>query len=288
MKQQNERILAVVVTYNRLELLKRCIQSLLSQTFKDFDILIINNGSTDGTKEWLDTLPDSIIRIHQDNLGGAGGFYAGQKYGMESNYDWIWMMDDDGVPDCRQLEELLNAAMYAGANIIAPIVLNIDQQDEEAFYPGNKLMLPKGMISENTRYVCPFNGIMFNRSVMENIGLIKKELFIWGDEREYTLRWRNAGYKEIAALKAVHYHPKIKTVYDNVFPFTSRYRVSIKPKHLSKYYYHNNGYINRRYFPARVTLIEGLLYSFYFIRKLELKEFSKFIKYYLKGVLNHD
>lgn len=281
-------ILAVVVTYNRLNLLKRCLKGLQMQVYDKFDILIVNNGSTDGTKEWLDSLGDQIKVIHQDNLGGAGGFYAGQKFGLDNGYEWVWMMDDDGVPDCHQLEELLNAANYSDTNIIAPIVLNIDKQDEEAFYPGEKLELPKGMISENTRYVCPFNGIMFNRSVLENIGLIKKELFIWGDEREYTLRWRKAGYKEIAALKAVHYHPQIKTVYDNVLPFTSKYRVSIKPQHLSKYYYRNNGYINRRYFSPRVVLIEGLLYSIYFIRKLDLKEFSKFIKYYLKGVFNHD
>lgn len=104
------KILAVVVTYNRLELLKRCIKGLQSQTLKDFDILIVNNGSTDGTKEWIDSLSKEILRIHQGNLGGAGGFYAGQKYGYDNGYEWIWMMDDDGVPDSNQLSELLKVA----------------------------------------------------------------------------------------------------------------------------------------------------------------------------------
>ena len=68
-----ENILAVVVTYNRINDLKLCINSLRNQTYRDFDILIVDNGSTDGTKEFVDSLEDIIV-IHQDNLGGAGGF----------------------------------------------------------------------------------------------------------------------------------------------------------------------------------------------------------------------
>lgn len=173
------KILAVVVTYNRLELLKRCIKGLQSQTLKDFDILIVNNGSTDGTKEWIDSLSKEILRIHQGNLGGAGGFYAGQKYGYDNGYEWIWMMDDDGVPDSNQLSELLKVAERYDKKIIGPLVLNIDRHEEEAFYPASSLVIPDTEFSENTRYVCPFNGILFNREVLDRIGLVNKELFIW-------------------------------------------------------------------------------------------------------------
>ena len=70
-----KKILAVIVTYNRVNDLKNCVNSLRRQTYKYFDILVVNNGSTDGTKEFVDSLEDIIV-IHQDNLGGAGGFYA--------------------------------------------------------------------------------------------------------------------------------------------------------------------------------------------------------------------
>ena len=48
------KILIGIVTYNRKELLDRCIQYLRKQTYDDFDLLVINNGSTDGTNEYLD------------------------------------------------------------------------------------------------------------------------------------------------------------------------------------------------------------------------------------------
>lgn len=283
---QKNAILAVVVTYNRLELLKRCISALNNQTYHDFDILIVNNGSTDGTKEWVDSLPDSIIKLHQDNLGGAGGFYAGQKYAMDNGYEWVWMMDDDGVPEQNQIRELHYAAINNNLQIVAPLVANIDIPDEEAFYPGSKFDFAKWdsqMFSSETMYVCPFNGIMFHRSVMEKIGLIKKELFIWGDEREYTLRWRTAGIKDYAVFKAIHYHPQIKSKYDRVLPWTDKYRVVIKPKKFTKYYYRNNGYINKQYGSSKSCIAEFILYSVYFLRKFDIPELFKFIKHYSLG-----
>ena len=79
---ENTFVACVVVTYNRLGCLKQCLNALRNQSCQQFDIIVVNNGSTDGTKEFLDSQKDIIV-IHQQNLGGAGGFYAGMKYMME-------------------------------------------------------------------------------------------------------------------------------------------------------------------------------------------------------------
>ena len=72
----------VVVTYNRLSLLKEVIESLRVQSYRDYQIVVVNNGSTDETPLWLEKQKD-IITITQDNLGGAGGFHTGMKYVAE-------------------------------------------------------------------------------------------------------------------------------------------------------------------------------------------------------------
>ncbi|RYZ98092.1 MAG: glycosyltransferase, partial [Sphingobacteriaceae bacterium] len=90
----NESIVGVVVTFNRLDLLKNCITSLKRQTRSLDQIIVVNNGSTDGTEKWLNE-QQGLIVIHQENSGGAGGFHRGMKEGYEHNYDWIWVMDDD-------------------------------------------------------------------------------------------------------------------------------------------------------------------------------------------------
>lgn len=63
------RIIAVVVTFNRLQLLQRVILSLQKQSVTINKIIVVNNGSTDGTKEWLDGQSELHV-IHQENVGG--------------------------------------------------------------------------------------------------------------------------------------------------------------------------------------------------------------------------
>jgi GT2 family glycosyltransferase len=96
---------------NRLSDLKRCIGALRNQTLKIDLILVVNNGSTDGTQEWLTTQSD-ITTITQVNTGSAGGQYTAFKYAYEGEADWIWTMDDDVVPQSDALESLLDAANF--------------------------------------------------------------------------------------------------------------------------------------------------------------------------------
>ena len=97
---------AVVVTYNRHDLLVRCIKCLRGQTVRLDNVIVVNNGSTDGTKEWLDKQTDLDV-IHQENVGGSGGFYRGIEHAYESGYEWIWCMDDDVFPEPNCLEMLM-------------------------------------------------------------------------------------------------------------------------------------------------------------------------------------
>ena len=103
------KIIAVVVTYNRLNLLQRVVGALKGQSRKLDKIYIINNGSTDGTKEWLD-VQTGLNVIHQENVGGSGGFYRGIQEASKEKCDWIWCMDDDVFPRENCLETLLNVA----------------------------------------------------------------------------------------------------------------------------------------------------------------------------------
>ena len=101
------KITAVVVTFNRLELLKQGIECLRKQQ-KLTGIIVVNNGSTDGTREWLNAQPGLLV-VHQDNVGGSGGFYTGIERAYSEGADWIWCMDDDVFPrpDCLDRLQLI-------------------------------------------------------------------------------------------------------------------------------------------------------------------------------------
>ena len=82
----NESI-AIVVTYNRKELLQKNIRALLGQSRAEFDILVIDNASTDGTQELVGRMAEESSRIAYintgSNLGGAGGFSYGMQIACE-------------------------------------------------------------------------------------------------------------------------------------------------------------------------------------------------------------
>ncbi|RYY64396.1 MAG: glycosyltransferase, partial [Chitinophagaceae bacterium] len=87
-----EKVIAVVVTYNRQQLLSQCIDALRSQTRRPDTILVVNNGSTDNTEDWLKIQKD-IIFISQGNTGSAGGFHTAIQYAFKNGYTWTWCMD---------------------------------------------------------------------------------------------------------------------------------------------------------------------------------------------------
>ena len=99
-------VVVVVVTYNRLDLLKRNVACLKGQSVALSEIIVVNNGSTDGTQQWLD-VQYGIKVIHQSNVGGAGGFYTGMENALRLKPDRIWCMDDDVFPRPDCLEHLL-------------------------------------------------------------------------------------------------------------------------------------------------------------------------------------
>lgn len=107
------KVNCVIVTYNRLALLKECLAAIEKQTYPIHKVIVIDNCSTDGTKEYLKAYavrPQfQVIRTEQ-NIGGAGGFSLGVKTSVLGGGDYTWMMDDDTIPSPKALEALMQTA----------------------------------------------------------------------------------------------------------------------------------------------------------------------------------
>ena len=202
---------AVVVTYNRLNLLKECIAALLNQDYRLKKIFIINNASTDGTKDYLDSLKDDRLAIiHKDkNEGGAGGFYYGMKAAYEDSCDFVWIMDDDTVPTPGALMELINSYKLLGGNEIGFLASNVKFKDGSPcfmnicntnFNWGE--FAEHGIIRVNH---CSFVSALIPTSVIKEFGYPIKEYFVWGDDGEYSTRLL-LKYKGYVCTKSIVYH----------------------------------------------------------------------------------
>lgn len=195
--EDNRKVIAVVVTYNRKELLKEAIEALLNQEYENCDILVVDNASTDGTKEYIDELLKNT-RVHYENtganLGGAGGFNYGMKRAVELGYEYIWIMDDDTIPYKESLKELINADNILQGNYgyLSSVALWKDgkpcKMNRQKIYKDwyEEAQLLKNSIIRT--YYSTFVSFFLKASVIKKVGFPIKEFFIWGDDVEYSNR----------------------------------------------------------------------------------------------------
>ena len=208
------RIVAVVVTFNRLPLLQRLV-ARLRETPDLSEVIVADNASTDGTGAWLRDQPPPVHALAlPDNRGGAGGFHAGLAAAIERDADLVWLMDDDGIPDPDCLAVLLKADGY---DFWGPAVLAEQDPSRLCFpirLPGRSTVVHRmAEVEEAARggaiadVVIPFNGVLVTRDLVARIGLPREEFFIWGDDVEYLWRARKAGARTGTVVDSHFLHP---------------------------------------------------------------------------------
>ncbi|MGH7425259.1 MAG: glycosyltransferase, partial [Candidatus Methylomirabilales bacterium] len=103
----SERVAAVVVTFNRREVLREALNALLSQTVP-LTVLVVDNGSGDSTGRMIEAeFPDVVYLGQADNLGPAGGFAVGVEEALRRGAAWVWLFNDDDRPSPDALAHLL-------------------------------------------------------------------------------------------------------------------------------------------------------------------------------------
>jgi GT2 family glycosyltransferase len=219
-----ERIIAVVVSYNRHALLAECINAIRYQTKKPDAILVVNNGSVDYTSVWLDQQTD-IIQIYQENKGSAGGYNTAISWAYEKGYSMIWCMDDDSCPKYDALENLL---LYKGYELELLNCAVINKDNKSTFVSKTKNYSCIEEVKERMiEGVChPFNGTLIHRSIIEKVGLPQTNFFYWGEEREYFYRIVNK-YK-IPAKTITHsivYHPELSHAHKKEWDYQSSWKM---------------------------------------------------------------
>lgn len=260
----NKKVGIVVVTYNRLTLLQEEIEALRNQTYKDYQIIVVNNSSTDGTLEWLQKQED-IITITQGNVGGAGGFYTGMRYAVENGYEYCWVMDDDVICDPNALKELYDG-YHKKENIgfVCSKVLGID---------GNAMNTPVVDHRGTNGYACyydmieyqmikvihsTFVSVFISTGIIKAVGLPYKEFFIWGDDTEYTKRI-SLNYDSYICCKSIVVH---KRAIQKALSFDNE----TNPNRLRNFYYkfRNEAFIVRKFDNKSIyfSALENIIRSF--------------------------
>ncbi len=269
------RIVGVVVTFNRLELVQGLV-AVLRQVPELDAVVVVDNASADGTGAWLSEQADEFVTpvLLDTNTGGAGGFHTGLDAALAAGADLVWLMDDDGVPDQGCLSDLLT---HTDLDFWGPVVVDIDEPDRLVFpirLPGTTKVAhrvaevskaaPTGVLHD---VVIPFNGVLVRRELVERIGLVRSELFIWGDDHEYRLRAERAGARIGTVVAATFRHPTVGELGTPMAFGRTTYNDS--PSDLKHYCMARNNLVNLRTYrgwPHALAFVAKTLWFYSFTR----------------------
>lgn len=209
---QSPHVCAFIVTFNRCALLRECVRSLQNGTRPPDEIFIINNASSDGTREMLAAeFPDLPTLHFSSNEGASRGYYEGFKHGFENGFDFTWVVDDEGIaaPDC--LEKLL--AQAHGNAVVTPL----KQDSGGRFYgihvwQGRNLDIAPELVGthqpvKREDFLFDFTATLIAREVIQKAGLPNRGFFIWFDDFEFAFRVKARAKADIIAVPdALFFH----------------------------------------------------------------------------------
>ncbi len=249
------KVTYILVTYNRLDLLKQTLSSALNMDEKFDKIIVVNNNSSDGTYEYLQEIEKNYSEIDvincERNMGGSGGFSLGVKHAMEKTPDnWLFLADDDAIPQKDMLKNLKegykNAQNKDEIAALCTSVLNSGKIDT-----GHRARVKKGVffikhkeVSEG-EYSKPFYvdiatfvGLLVKPEVVKKISIPESEFFIYYDDSDYCMKINGHGKILCVPSSKIDHNTKLKASTGITWReyYATRNSLIYVKNHFGKYY----------------------------------------------------
>ncbi|WP_429970350.1 glycosyltransferase family 2 protein [Fructilactobacillus sp. Tb1] len=248
---QTVKVAVVMVTFNRLDYLKVALEKLLNQEFKPAKIFVINNCSTDGTKEYLSTLDDDSLEVINldKNLGGAGGFSKGLELAYNAgNFDYYWVMDDDTYVNPDTLKEFVEALnKFEDVDKVGILASNVRwNETDQPSIMNTPITCPEDWNYKATEGLIKiasssFVSMLISNKALVECGLPISEFFIWGDDVEFSRRVMQKFSGYFVSNSIVNHETKANSGVDML--------EEKNPNKIGRYFYaiRNDSYIAREF-----------------------------------------
>lgn len=205
-----ERVLVIVVTYNAMHWVGRCLDSVMSSSLK-VDLFIVDNGSTDGTGDYISThYPEAILFLSPTNLKFGKGNNVGLEYALKNGYDYVYLLNQDAWVKPDTISILLKVhSTNQKYGILSPLHMASDEKNFEFIF--NRLIASKFSEGYIKKDVIPVGFVqaahmLISRECLEKVGGFSPSFPHYGEDDNYCQRVLYHGYKIgiVPSAKAVH------------------------------------------------------------------------------------
>ena len=201
----------VVLNWNNFKDIKECLESLEKITYPNYEVIVVDNGSKDGsTKKIQEEFPQHIYIYNNDNLGCAGGYNVGMKYAFKRGADYIFPLNNDMIVDRNSLEPLVKAMEDEKTGIVGPATYCYPQK-EKLHTAGELVDYWKGGVKElyltkKGEVDCLSGSYLIRKEVIDKIGYFCELYFLNFEEGEYCIQTKKAGFKIVCEPKSKIWH----------------------------------------------------------------------------------
>jgi len=217
------KVSVIVVNWDRRDLLRACLKSLTNQTQLDFEIIVVENGSTDGSAEMVEReFPN--IRLIQNKVNH--GFCAANNQGIHaSNGEFVALLNNDAEADPGWLSALVESfegradfGMAASKILVWENPQRIDKAGHLIYPDGQNRgrgsgEMDIGQYDRLEEALWPDGcAAMYRREMLDSIGGFDEDLFAYADDAELGLRARIAGWRCVYVPTAVVRHHRGATL----------------------------------------------------------------------------
>ncbi len=212
------KVTVIVVTWNQRAFLEECLRSLRTQTFQDFELVVVDNGASDGTANFLGSLADQQLRVLSNEANR--GFCAANNQGIAAaRGEFVALLNDDATAQPGWLAAMLEAVgsdptvgMVASKIVTYGNPQVIDKVGHLIFLDGQNRGRGTGVIDQgqfdNIRETAWPDGCaaLYRATMLDQIGGFDEDFFAYADDAELGLRARIAGWRAVFAPNAVVRH----------------------------------------------------------------------------------
>jgi hypothetical protein len=198
----NPLVFIIVINYNGTADTMECLESLTELSYSNFNIIVVDNGSSDNSIELsLSEFRDVRLIKNQNNLGFTGGNNIAIKYALENGADYVWLLNNDTVTDKYALTFLVETAMKSDSlGILGSVIYDYHNRNVIQFAGATvdwlNAISPHLIEYTVDNYVERVNGcsMLVSRDVCEKVGLFDENYFLYAEEVDWCIRAINSGF----------------------------------------------------------------------------------------------
>ena len=256
-------VIVVILNWNKAQQSAACITALQSQTYRNFRVIVVDNGSVEGSLKPLHDLTFPFVFLcSESNLGFTGGVNVGICRAMADGADYVWLLNNDAEPAPDVLETMISAvAADQSIGLASPLIRNADAADEIEFCGGfwdtaafhttdDPAIYRRWRETRPERIWLVGTALLLRRQLIETIGLFDEQFFAYWEDNDYSFRSMQAGFLNVLIPDAMvrHWSGRPKTNPDS------------KPPHYYYYLARNEILFFRKHFSLK-RMIKPLLWA---------------------------